>query len=76
MAVPTTMCLSGRASRCSPPWKLLGRPTAFVVVDGEDHHITDYNKRIKWHNTIMAWFQRYLKGDASWWNALYKKVEQ
>ncbi len=56
--------------------KLLGRPTAFVVVDGEDHHITDYNKRIKWHNTIMAWFQRYLKGDASWWNALYKKVEQ
>ncbi|MFC2758738.1 S9 family peptidase [Hallella multisaccharivorax] len=56
--------------------KLLGRPTAFVVVDGQDHHITDYGKRIKWHNTIMAWFQRYLKGDASWWNAIYKPVMQ
>lgn len=56
--------------------KLLGRPTAFVVVDGQDHHILDYNKRIKWHNTILAWFQRYLKGDASWWDAIYKKVEQ
>lgn len=56
--------------------KLLGRPTAFVVVDGQDHHIYDYGKRIKWHNTTMAWFQRYLKGDDTWWNAIYKKVEQ
>lgn len=55
--------------------KLLGRPTAFVVVDGQDHHITDYNKRIKWHDTIMAWFQRYLKGDGSWWSALYDKMK-
>ncbi len=56
--------------------KLLGRPTAFVVVDGQDHHIFDYGKRIKWHNTIMAWFQRYLKGDDSWWKAIYKPVMQ
>lgn len=51
--------------------KLLGRPTAFVVVDGQNHHILDYNKRIKWQNTIFAWFQKYLKGDASWWDSLY-----
>ncbi len=56
--------------------KLLGRPTAFVVVDGQDHHIYDYGKRLKWHNTTMAWFQRYLKGDDSWWNAIYKPVMQ
>ncbi len=56
--------------------KLLGRPTAFVVVDGQDHHIFDFGKRIKWHNTIMAWFQRYLKGDGSWWKAIYKPVMQ
>ncbi len=56
--------------------KLLGRPTAFVVVDGQDHHILDYGKRLKWHNTTMAWFQRYLKGDDSWWNAIYKPVMQ
>ena len=56
--------------------KLLGRPTAFVVVDSQDHHIFDFGKRIKWHNTIMAWFQRYLKGDGSWWKAIYKPVMQ
>lgn len=51
--------------------KLLGRPTAFVVVDGENHHITDYNKRLKWQNTIFAWFAKWLKDDSTWWDSLY-----
>ena len=51
--------------------KLLGRETAFVVVEGENHWIQDYKKREKWHNTMFAWFQKWLKGDASWWDALY-----
>ena len=51
--------------------KLLGRPTAFVVVNGENHSIVDYNKRIKWQNTIFAWFARYLQNNPSWWQALY-----
>lgn len=51
--------------------KLLGRPTAFVAVSDQDHHITDYAKRIKWQDTIFAWFSRYLKDDPSWWDALY-----
>lgn len=51
--------------------KLLGRPTAFVAVADQDHHILDYDKRIKWQDTIFAWFARYLKDDSSWWNALY-----
>jgi dipeptidyl aminopeptidase/acylaminoacyl peptidase len=52
--------------------KLLGRETAFVVVEGQDHHITDYNKRIQWQNTIFAWFAKWLKDDATWWNDIYK----
>lgn len=52
--------------------KLLGRETALVVVDGQDHHINDYNKRIWWQNTINAWFAKWLKGDSTWWNAIYK----
>ncbi len=52
--------------------KLLGRETALVVVDGQDHHINDYNKRILWQNTIYAWFAKWLKDDATWWNAIYK----
>lgn len=51
--------------------KLLGRPTAFVAVEDQDHHIVDYDKRIKWQDTIFAWFARYLKDDPSWWEALY-----
>ncbi|MBQ8047947.1 MAG: S9 family peptidase [Prevotella sp.] len=51
--------------------RLLGRPTAFVVVEGENHWVMDYQKRIKWQNTIFAWFARYLKDDPAWWNAMY-----
>ncbi len=51
--------------------KLLGRETALVEVEGENHHILDYGKREKWVATQMAWFQRWLKGDATWWDALY-----
>ena len=51
--------------------KLLGKPTALVLVDEQDHHILDYHKRIKWQNTIFAWFAKYLKNDESWWKAIY-----
>jgi dipeptidyl aminopeptidase/acylaminoacyl peptidase len=52
--------------------KLLGRETAMVLVDGQDHHILDYGKRIQWQNTIWAWFAKWLQDDATWWNAIYK----
>ncbi len=51
--------------------KLLGRETAFVEVTGQDHHILDYSKYLKWQSTIFAWFAKYLKNDPTWWNALY-----
>ena len=54
--------------------KLLGRPTAFVVVEGENHWIMDYQKRQKWQNTIFAWFQKWLKGDSTWWDYMYKPL--
>lgn len=53
--------------------KLLGREVALVQVKGENHHILDYSKREKWLATQMAWFQKWLKDDASWWDALYPK---
>lgn len=55
--------------------KLLGRPTAFVAVADQDHHIMDYDKRIKWQNTIFAWFAKYLKGEPQWWDAMYPPTE-
>jgi len=53
--------------------KLLGREVALVEVEGQNHHILDYAKRERWVATQMAWFQRWLKDDASWWDALYPK---
>jgi dipeptidyl aminopeptidase/acylaminoacyl peptidase len=56
--------------------KLLGRPTAMVLVKGEDHHILAYNKRIRWQNTIFAWFARWLQDDPSWWDEMYPNGEE
>lgn len=51
--------------------RILGKDVEFVSVDGENHFISDYPKRIQWQNTIMAWFARWLQDDPSWWNDLY-----
>lgn len=51
--------------------KLLGRPTAMVLVDGQDHHILDFEKRLKWQDTIFAWFAKWLQDDDSWWKEMY-----
>ncbi|MCR4994637.1 MAG: prolyl oligopeptidase family serine peptidase [Bacteroidales bacterium] len=51
--------------------KLLGRPTAMVLVKDQDHHILDYEKRLRWQQTIWAWFARWLQDDATWWQAMY-----
>lgn len=51
--------------------KMLGKEAEFIEVDKQDHHILEYNKRLKWSKTILAWFDKYLKDDPNWWNALY-----
>lgn len=53
--------------------KLLGRPTAMVLVDGQDHHILEYQRRLKWQDTIFAWFAKWLQDDSSWWDEMYGK---
>ena len=50
--------------------KILGREVAYVQVEGENHVITDYHKRLAWLNVIYAWFAKYLQNDATWWNDL------
>ncbi len=53
--------------------KLLGREVELVEVAGQDHHILEHNKRKKWTKTIIAWFDRWLKGQPQWWNKMYPK---
>ncbi len=55
--------------------KLLGRPTAMVLVEGQDHHILDYEKRLKWQDTIFAWFAKWLQDDPTWWDEMYGKEQ-
>ena len=53
--------------------KILGKTVEFVQVDGEDHGIVGYEKRIGWQNSIHAWFAKWLKDQPEWWEALYPK---
>lgn len=50
---------------------LLGKDVEMVLIDGQDHHILDYKKRIKWHYTIISWFDKKLKNQPEQWNDLY-----
>ncbi len=50
---------------------LLGKPVELVLIKGENHHIVTYNKRIKWHNTIMAWWDKMLKNQPEYWENLF-----
>ncbi len=51
--------------------KLLGKDVEMVLVDGQNHWILDYKKRIKWHYTIMSWFDMKLKDQSQQWNDMY-----
>lgn len=48
--------------------KILGRPAELVFVDGADHQVIDWDKRVKWHATIMSWFAKWLQDRPEWWN--------
>ncbi len=51
--------------------RILGRDVEFVTVEGENHIVMDFQKRKEWHATIMAWFEKWLKGDSRWWKSIY-----
>lgn len=51
--------------------KLLNKPVEFIQVEGENHAIYDYDKRIAWNNAIYAWFAKWLKNDSRWWDSMY-----
>ena len=53
--------------------KILGKPVELITIEGENHHILDYDKRIRGNNSIIAWFAKWLQDDDSWWNELYPK---
>lgn len=55
--------------------KLTGAPVELLTVEGQDHHIVDHAKRKVWSRSILAWFDRWLKGQPAWWDDLYPKTQ-
>lgn len=51
--------------------RILGRPVSYVEVNGENHVIVNYNKRLLWQNAIFAWLAYWLKDEPEWWRELY-----
>lgn len=51
--------------------RVLGKEVEFISVDGENHFIMDMDKRQSWHNSIMAFFAKYLQDDPRYWNDLW-----
>jgi len=51
--------------------KLLDKEVEFITFAGEDHHILNPKLRLVWWDTILAWFDKQLKKQPEWWNALY-----
>ncbi len=51
--------------------KLLNKPVEFIQVEGENHAIYNYSKRIAWNHAIYAWFDKWLKNDSQWWDSMY-----
>ena len=51
--------------------KLLGKTVEYIEIEGQDHHIIDYKKRKLWQQSILAWYDYYLKNQPAWWKSLY-----
>jgi dipeptidyl aminopeptidase/acylaminoacyl peptidase len=61
----------GESTQLFTALKILGREVEYIQIMGENHHILTYNKRILWTQTILAWFDKWLKSQPEWWTELY-----
>jgi acylaminoacyl-peptidase len=51
--------------------KLLGRDVEMVEFPGQDHWILDREQRYVWWDSILAWYDKWLKDEPEWWQHLY-----
>ena len=51
--------------------KILGKDVEMVLVEGQNHWIVDFEKRKKWHYTIISWFDKKLKNQSEEWDEMY-----
>jgi acylaminoacyl-peptidase len=56
--------------------RLLGREVELVEFPGQDHWILDREQRYVWWDTILAWYDKWLKEQPQWWQHLYPESSQ
>jgi dipeptidyl aminopeptidase/acylaminoacyl peptidase len=64
----------GESEQMYTALKLLGKPVEYIRVEGQNHFVLDYKKRIAWSDAILAWFDRWLKVEPQWWDDMYPPV--
>jgi dipeptidyl aminopeptidase/acylaminoacyl peptidase len=66
---------SGESESFYTALKLVGAPVELLTIEGQDHHVVDHAKRLLWSRSIVAWFDKWLKGQPAWWDELYGKKQ-
>jgi dipeptidyl aminopeptidase/acylaminoacyl peptidase len=61
----------GESTQLFTALKLLGREVEYIQIFDQNHQILTYSKKMLWTKTILAWFDRWLKGQPEWWFDLY-----
>jgi len=52
--------------------KVLGKDVEYVRIEGENHSIRNFSRKMEWQRTILAFFAKHLKSDDRWWTEMYK----
>ncbi|MFC3032974.1 alpha/beta hydrolase family protein [Pseudoalteromonas fenneropenaei] len=53
--------------------KVLGKDVELVEFKGADHQIFARDRRFKWWNTMLAYFDMHLKDEPQWWQYIYSQ---
>ncbi len=64
----------GESDQMYAALKLLGKEVEYIRYEGQNHFIIEYKKRIAWSNAIVAWFDKWLKEEAEWWDDMYPPI--
>lgn len=66
----------GESEQMYAALKLLDREVEYIRIEGQNHWIVDYKKRIVWSNAIVSWFDRWLKDESDWWDDMYPPLDE
>ena len=56
--------------------KLLGQDVELIEFEGDDHHINSRERRMRWWQTILAYYDMKLKEQPLWWETLYPEPQK